>query len=535
MATVTAPPGGIPPVVDVPTPKRLERIPVWLSTTVFLIVLMAISAFIRTRYFSAPIGQFWEDEAITTGIASHSLSAIPGILRHDGSPPLFYLLLHVWMSVFGTSESATHALSLVFGLLCIPAGMWMGWSLIGRRAGMYMAVLCAFSTFLTAYAQETRMYELMALLGLLQTTAFIHAFVNRRRGYLFLFAACQALMLYTHAWGLFFGAGLIVGLIPIWLASEDRRGVVRDAVLAYVGAGILFLPWVPNFIYQATHTGAPWAPTIKFGVPVLLSRDLLGADRITVALLVAWIIGLAPLFTKRLRRTHDGTIMWSLIWLIAGTLIIAWLASQITPAFVARYMAPLLPAILLLAAWGAARSGVVGLVMIALFLAFIVHISSYAPRYKSDMQDISGVMTPLLHRGDLVVNAQPDSTPLAWYYLPANLQYATTIGHVGDPSYMDWVHALKRLQNAPPAPTLDPLIASLKPGQQLLYVRPLTEGANNWKAPWTSLVRLRAAQWGQILQNDVDSGVLKQVATAPDNYRQPSILAYSAVLYQKAS
>jgi len=151
------------------------------------------------------------------------------------------------------------------------------------------------------------------------------------------------------------------------------------------------------------------------------------------------------------------------------------------------------------------------------------------------MQDIGGVVTPLLHRGDLVVDAQPDSTPLAWYYLPSGLQYATTIGRVSDPSYMDWVHALTRLQNASPAATLNPLIASLKPGQQLLYVRPLTEGANNWKAPWTSLVRLRAAQWGQILQNDVDSGVLKPVVAAPDNYRQPNILPYSAVLYQKVA
>jgi hypothetical protein len=448
---------------------------------------------------------------------------------------LFYLLLHVWISVFGASESATHALSLVFGLLCITAGMWAGWSLFGRRAGLYMAVLCAFSTFLTAYAQETRMYELMALLGLLQTTALIHAFVYRRRGYLILFAVCQALMLYTHAWGLFFGAGCIVALIPIWLVSEDRRGVVRDAVIAYVGAGILFLPWLPNFVYQATHTGAPWAPTIRFGVPVLLSRDLLGADRITVALLVAWIVGLAPLFTKRNRRTRDGTKMWSLIWLIAGTLIIAWLASQITPAFVARYMAPLLASILLLAAWGAARSGVLGFVAIALTVVFVVHVSSYAPRYKSDMQDISGEVTPLLHRGDLVVNAQPDSSPLAWYYLPAGLRYATTIGPVADPSYMNWVYALKRLRAADPAPILDPLVASLKPGQRLLFVRPLTEGANNWKAPWTSLVRRRAAQWGQILQNDVNSGVLKPIATAPHYYRGASILAYSAVLYEKVS
>ena len=124
---------------------------------------------------------------------------------------------------------------------------------------------------------------------------------------------------------------------------------------------------------------------------------------------------------------------------------------------------------------------------------------------------------------------------MAWYYLPAGLHYATTLGRVGDPSYMNWVHALDRLKATPVAATLDPLVASLRPGQQLLYVRPLTEGANNWKAPWTSLVRRRSAQWGQILQDDVNRGVLKAVAVAPHNYRGASILAYSAVLYQKVS
>ena len=71
----------------------------------------------RTRILG---GQFWMDEALSVGISSHSLTAIPGVLRHDGSPPLYYMLLHVWMSVFGSSETATHALSLVFGLLTHP-------------------------------------------------------------------------------------------------------------------------------------------------------------------------------------------------------------------------------------------------------------------------------------------------------------------------------------------------------------------------------------------------------------------------------
>ena len=224
MATVTAPPvRGIPQVLDVREPRWLERYPTWVTTGGFLLVLILASAYIRTRYIS---GQFWMDEAITTGIASHSLSAIPGLLRHDGSPPLFYVLLHFWIRIFGASETATHALSLVFGLLTIPAGYWAGWSLFGRRAGLMAATLFAFSPFLTQYAGETRMYELMGLLGILATAAYVHGFVYRRRRYLILFALCQAAMFYTHAWGMFFAAGALIALIPIWLVSEDRKSVV---------------------------------------------------------------------------------------------------------------------------------------------------------------------------------------------------------------------------------------------------------------------------------------------------------------------
>ena len=164
-------------------------------------------------------------------------AAIPGVLRHDGSPPLYYMLLHVWMSVVGNSESQTHALSLLFGLLTVPVGTWIAWSLFGRRAGLIAAVLFAMNPFLTAYSQETRMYTLMSLLGLLATAGIIQGFIYRRRKYLILFAVCQALMLYTHAWGIFFGVGAALALIPVWAVSDDRRGLVRDAIFSFGAAG----------------------------------------------------------------------------------------------------------------------------------------------------------------------------------------------------------------------------------------------------------------------------------------------------------
>jgi mannosyltransferase len=538
MATVTAPqPGastGAKDLTDyVPRlPARLQRVPAWFWVGAGVLALMALSAFMRSRYLS---GQYWMDEAITTGVSLHKLSAIPGVLRHDGNPPLYYMALHVWMSIFGSTEMSTHSMSLLFGVLTIPAGGWTAWSLFGRRAGIMAAVLFTFNAWLTAYAQETRMYELMGLLGLLATAGFLHGFVYRRRAFLFLFTGALTLMLYTHSWGTFFFAGCALSLVPAFLSTDDRRGLLRDAVIAFGAAGILYLPWVPNLLYQVAHTAAPWDSAPRFGAPVQISRDLLGGDRITMALVLAAAIGLAPLFTRAHRRTREWTMLWTLIALPVATLGLAWLSSQVTPAWASRYFAPVLGSLLLLIAWGCARARVVGLAAVALSVVFLANPSSFTPQYKSDMRDVAGEIGPLLHRGDLVVVGQPEQTPLAWYYLPAGLRFANTAGVVSDPSYMNWVDALHRLQHTPPQATLGALVANLKPGQQLLYVRPLTEGAQNWQAPWTQLVRRRSAQWGAILTSDVAAGTLKPVAWAPHSYRGACCVADSAMLYQKLS
>jgi hypothetical protein len=212
-----------------------------------------------------------------------------------------------------------------------------------------------------------------------------------------------------------------------------------------------------------------------------------------------------------------------------ATLLLAWLASQITPAFVSRYFAPVLAAIFLLAAWGCARAGIVGWVAIVLSIVFVAHISSYAPQYKSDMRDVGGEMAPLLHPGDLVISGQPEQVPLAWYYLPNGLRYGTPLGAVSNPTYMNWVYALRRLQHSNPFQILPQLLASLKPGQHVLFVRPLTEGAKNWQAAWTELVRRRSAQFGAMLASDPK---LKPIAWAPHSYRSACCVADSAVLYQ---
>jgi mannosyltransferase len=536
MTTATPPrplPGllDLPEIVDVRVPRRLARIPERVAIAGLLVFLLAASAFIRTRTLS---GELWFNEAGAVGLASQPLGSLLGAVHRAGAAPLYYVLLHIWISLFGNGEDVTHVFSLLIGLASIPLAMWVGWSLAGRRAGIFAAVLFAFSSFLTRYAEETQPYELMLVLGLLATAGLIHGFVFGRRAYLWLFGVCLALMPYTQGSALLYWLGAAVALVFVWRSVPDRRaGFARDVPLCFGGAAIAFVPWLPTAIDQIAHATNPWHYTPLMGATV--PSQLLGSERVDVTLLICAVIAVAPLAVPARRRTPEAAMFWTVIAIPAVALAVGRIVGFFVPIWAWRYFAPVVAPLLLLGALSAARARIVGVVAIVFCVAFLANAGSFAPNYKSDMKDIAAEMNAFLHPGDLVVVAQPEQAPLAWYYLPGRLQYASTVGRITDPSVMNWMGAMSRLQATNPQATLGPLVASLKPGQQLLYVRPLTEGAKNWKAAWPALVRRRSAQWGQLLQDEQANGTLKPVATAPHNYRSACCVATSAVLYQKAS
>ena len=169
--------------------------------------LLALSVLLRTRDFDSG---FWIDEGLSVGIADRPLADIPDALRLDGSPPLYYALLHGWIALAGRSEEATHALSLLFAVLAVPATWWAVRGVFGTRAGWMGALLAATNPFLTQYAQETRMYALVVLLGVLACGAFARAYAlsgtdreptpTQRRRWAAAFGLALAALLYTHNW-----------------------------------------------------------------------------------------------------------------------------------------------------------------------------------------------------------------------------------------------------------------------------------------------------------------------------------------------
>jgi hypothetical protein len=511
---------------------RLASLPnSFVLPVVFLLGLLAVSAYLRTNSLGESL---WMDEGLSIGIASQPLLDIPSILRMDGSPPLYYMLLSVWMDLVGDGPAKTQALSVAISLVAIPGGLWAGWSLFGRRAGVFCAAMCAVNPFLTSYAQETRMYSLMLVMSLLATAAFLHVFAFGRRRYLPLFMVLLAGMLYTHNWGLFLGAGLALGLIPCWYVSEVRSSFWKDALIGFGGVALLYLPWLPTLLHQVQHTGAPWLNPPNFGAPVQISKSLLGGGTPTVSLLLAGGSGVAAILARRV-DDKERTALISGAVIVLGTLAVAWIVSQVSPAWTTRYLGVLLGPMLLLGALGLARAGNLGLVALVIIIGIWAIPKSYGLENKSNASDLRRDSVEELRKGDLVLSMQPEQGPLLAYHLERlggapDLRFGNAMGAVENDRIMDWTDGYDKMKAATPSANLEPLIASLPPGGRVLIVHPVTSRADDWDAPWTELVRRRSAQWGAALANDRR---LEPVKVVPTRYRRATRIGVRGVIYEK--
>jgi hypothetical protein len=467
---------------------RVEDWPAW-QTAVLLVLLTALSLWFRTRVLG---GGLWIDEGISIGIAHHPFTSIPHLLRQDGAPPLYYLLLHVWMGWFGDSERATHSLSLIFALACIPLGYWVARSLFGALAGWVCAGLAAVDPYLTYYAQETRMYTMVACFSFIAAGAYVHGVLQGRRWYLLLLAVSLDLILYTHNWGIFLCLGFGVATL---IYARDR---LREAAIAGGVMVLLYLPWVPTLLDQSKHTGAPWAMVPSFHSLLLAPGAVLSGDGPFMAFVLAAGAGLAVMV--RMRSDPARRTVLALAVVVGVTVLLAWLVSLFSPAWATRYFAVVVGPLLLIASAGLVRAGRVGLVAL---IAIGVLWSNYViTDNKENAREIVHGLAPYVHPGDLVLSTQPEQVPVLRYYLGPGLRFGTTLGAVPDPQVMDWRDALSRLKKVTPATDLEPLLATVKPGQDLIVVSPVFRDYRAWQARWTRLVYLTSQVWTQKIAHD---------------------------------
>ena len=136
-----------------------------ISHRVILILLGIILIGSLLRIYHLGTESIWFDEAASIDGSKESLvSVIQSSGRLHNQPPLYFVLLHFWMLLFGTGEIAVRSLSAIFGIISIFVIYQVGCQLFNRKVGLISSFLSAISCYHIYYSQEARAYSLLQLL-----------------------------------------------------------------------------------------------------------------------------------------------------------------------------------------------------------------------------------------------------------------------------------------------------------------------------------------------------------------------------------
>jgi mannosyltransferase len=404
----------------------------------------------------------WLDEALTVDIARLPLHDLPSYLKRDGAPPLYYVLLHIWIRMFGQSNDAVRSLSGVIAVLTLPVAWLCGLRFGGRAVAWTTLVLVASAPFAVYYATEARMYALVILLTGLGFLALQRAVARPRPGNLVAVALVTAALLYSQYWSLYL-AGVVVLWLIVSIVRARRRGHPEEApwpALIAVGAGfVLFVPWVPTFLYQAKHTGTPWAAPPNFSAvinAVTGFTDNQGSTLATgtnqgrlLAIIYFSMLALALFGVGKTARIveldlHTRPRSRGTAFVVVGTLFAAIAGGILTSsAFSVRYAAVVFLPLILLVALGTTTllSPRVRVVLVAIAAAAgLVSCAQNVTTQRTQANQVAAVINSQAKPGDVIGFCPDQLGPSVYRQIDDPSQYhMNTFPRETGPAIVDWV------------------------------------------------------------------------------------------------
>jgi hypothetical protein len=220
----------------------------------FLWSTLAILAAVFWRLLSLDQGLTLE-EVVAVDTASGSLSEIvPRVAVRDVLPPLYHLVLHGWMSVFGSSDIAVRSLSLLLSAALFPVMLSLA-APGGRFVQFLVLLLTAASTFHLHASVAVRPYPLLLLLGMTWLLLYQRITAPRipvRWPTWAALISIQIAMLYTHHAALL----LVIPVNVHFFTGRPRSGALSRQWVTAQGLVLgVFSLWLPVMATQWTALG----------------------------------------------------------------------------------------------------------------------------------------------------------------------------------------------------------------------------------------------------------------------------------------
>ena len=403
-----------------------------------LIMISLVAGVGLLEYVHLTASGLWLDElaSVFFSEASESLSYLYySRMVQDTSPPLYYILLHYWMLVFGEGEYPVRILGWLATLATAVTTYFLALKVYGRSIAIILAASLFCSPGLVQYGLEARAYVFLLLFTPLLILQAIYLCKQVESGQpteqkallLFvIYGLCASLMHYSC---LFLYA--VLGLYVFFLAGTRGVGIAR--ILLYgLCSVVIYMIWVSSTLGGIGHRlGAGSGPGFDVDlISNLYTVMVLSFGSIYVAgLLIVPVLVAAIMHGPNYYKSQDFIVP---VISIVGLILIYWAISRHTVIQTPRNFLVLLPALLILAVVAAERSqprawypwaGAI------LCMLFVFYAPGRASEIKSEMREAAAYIASQPACGSGEIYSIPDmgrGTHHFRYYLPdSDLQLIT--------------------------------------------------------------------------------------------------------------
>lgn len=294
------------------------------------------------RLLGLSLDSLWFDEVFSVRAARLSLSEIIKLTSDDVHPPLYYVLLHFWMKLFGETESAVRMLSVCFSALTVSVVYHLALKFFNRRAAIFAALFTALSPLQVFYAQETRMYAQLAFLAASSVYFFVDWLKAGARHSQVLYVITTALVLYTHIYAAFVVMAEVFYFVLLFFkARAVFRERLRGSVIAQLITGLLFLPWALVIFRQVTRAGRGyWIREPDWLAPLSTLIEYCGSLWLALLVVPLFVYGVRACSGQSFKEKKDSLPKvrgFLLLWL-SLTIGIPFLLSKLaTPFYLTKY------------------------------------------------------------------------------------------------------------------------------------------------------------------------------------------------------
>ena len=315
----------------------------WLSVLIVSLVLAVILSSLLS------LGQnIWFDEGYSIYVAQKPIPELISLVGVDAHPPLYYLTLKLWGTLFNWSEFSLRFLSIIFATAAIAISFFIVKKMAGVKIALGVLSFLIVAPFALRYSYEIRPYAMTSAIVAGGTLLLLYATESKKRTAWIWYSATVAVGMLT----LYMSVLIWLGHFA-WLALQSWRDKKATPVkiwfLSYVLAVLFFSPWLPTFISQTLNSALPGigqeinletlantTSNLLLFQPASQTQTLLTI--LVIILLVSLIFMITRLGERGSLKTRKNLIFIGFLTIIPF-LILMVLNATSSPFYVSRYLA----------------------------------------------------------------------------------------------------------------------------------------------------------------------------------------------------